>query len=324
MSETPQQKKDRLAKAVANAALEKTRAAIGALPGASSTGATDFGSTTSTDYTSWTKTVSGAPFDMSNFPTLNTLGANASGAQVLQALEKMAHSTNSNDIKNWRAIRPTINFLGGDPVKLSKGQVQNPWTSTDLQNVKSWLTGLHFDNTNLAPVVAGQKTSQPVAPKVFDSFAAAIPQAKAYGSVGVAKAVAAPPVVQVPATSDLTSIAQDAFVKTLGRAASPEEAAQFAQKFQSLAFDVGNAKNASRKQSSFNPVDQPIQFTQAGGTPANSPDSASKSTTPLQAVPNAGVAAENFAVRNNATQASSKGLDDLIGGFLNMAKNGGQ
>jgi hypothetical protein len=321
MSETPQQKKDRLAKAVANAALEKTRAAIGALPGASSTGATDFGSTTSTDYTSWTKTVSGAPFDMSNFPTLNTLGANASGAQVLQALEKMAHSTNSNDIKHWRAIRPTINYLGGDPVKPSKGQVQNPWTSTDLQHVKSWLTGLHFDNTNLAPVVAGQKAAQPVAPKVFDSFVAAIPQAKAYGSVGVAKAVAAP-VVRAPATADLDAVAQKVFRDTLGRPPTTQESSSFSKQFQDLALSIGNSKNASRKQSSFAPVADPASLAPVGQTPAHAGGKVAKTADTLQDLPNAGVAATNFARNTAPAEAGAENIDNALNGmFASLARN---
>ena len=302
------------------AALAKTKAAIAAKVAASSgvtptaNGSQDFGSA-STDQMSWNKTVAGATFDMSKFPVpgLSGLGAKATGAQVLQAFSKMVYQ----DPGLWQNLRPVILGLGGE--SLTKGKQNKPWTATDETAVENWLTQLHYNALTLTP--NNSATPAYTTPDVYTAFSSGIKNMKTFGTVGnkVAAVPVVPPTV-VPATADLTSVAQTAFATTLGRSASPKEAADFATKFQSLVQSFGDAKNDAKKQAVFTPPDQPIQFQQTGQKTPVSSNTVSKDTTGLQAPPGASVAAANFAARTNPTEASAQAAANGLDQFLGMLK----
>ena len=305
-SELAAKKKSAADKAKLDAAIN---AATGSTPGkTSSSGSVDFHSGNNLDPHSWNKVVSGSTFNMSKFPipTLSALGTQATGEQILQAFSKMVYQ----DPKTWQNIRPTLLALGGGTMS----KKPKPWTPGDETAIENWLGQLHYNSIDLTP---GNKTV-PTPPDVMTAFTSGMKNVKTFGVVG--SKVSASPLVSVPASADLTKIAQSAFSTTLGRSASPQEAAAFAKAYQDTVNTYGQSKNDAKKQSAFNPPEQPIAFQQSGQKNAPIVNSAPTDTTAIMSPPSASTAASNFAARTNPTQASAQAAADGLGQFLSMLK----
>lgn len=246
--------------------------------------------------------------------SVDTTGLNIPGmtgmqtyAQLFQAIESDALHGSSGG-KLWGRIRPILIAQAQNYTK--KELATKGWLEKDTSGLRAFLTGLHNTNaiSKTAPLTALSWIEQ---------------KANDVGTVGKTSFTAKPapaPIVPVSATSDLTAAAQSAFATTLGRSASPQEAATFAKAFQDAQNNFGQAKNDARKQNVFNPPAQPINFAQSGQAPIKPPASASTDTTGIMAPPTPTVAAANFAARTNSTNASAQAAADGLGQFLGMLK----
>lgn len=267
--------------------------------------------------------------------TINVAGLGLSkptltGDQAFAEIEKMAYANPAQ----WAKIKLTLaNMLayndGSSYTKATFAEaynLHNVWSKADASAVQWALTQYH--NVNYATAGSGPSgTGTPAGitgtaqnKPTFLSFTtthAATTKANGYAT-STTPTVA--PIVAVSATSDLTAAAQTAFATTLGRSATPQEAATFAKAFQDAQNNFGQAKNDAKKQSVFNPPAQTIDFAQTGQAPVKTPATASTDTTGIMAPPAPAVAAANFAARTNPTQASAQAAADGLGQFLSMLK----
>ena len=253
-----------------------------------------------------------------------------SGEQAFAEIEKMAYS----DPSQWAKIKLTLaNMLayngGNSYTKATYAHaysLHSVWSKSDAAAVQWALTQYH--NVNYAtnptgPSQAGTPTGLTGTAQnrpSFISFATTHAATTKTNGYATSTIPATAPIVAISATSDLTAAAQSAFATTLGRSASPQEAATFAKAFQDAQNNFGQAKNDAKKQSVFNPPAQPIQFQQTGQSPTPTPATASTDTTGIMAPPTPTVAAANFAARTNPTQASAQAAADGLGQFLSMLK----
>lgn len=296
MTQTP-------AQIAAEKALKATRDAIAAKTGQSSSGkAADFGSTNNLD--SWSKTVSGAQFNTSNFPILglSSLGPKATGDQILQALSRMVYQ----DPGNWQQIRSKIVALGGKT--LTKAQLTKPWTGTDQSAIEDWLTQIHRNNVDLS----GVKAYTP--PDLYSAFTIGSKQITTLGAGGAN--VKPSSLVSVHSSADLASAAQGAFQQTLGRLATPQEAQAFTKAFQTVENNYGQAKNDAKKSSVFNAPAQTIDFSQTGQPAVPAQNNVSTDQGAIQAPPTPSIAAANFAAKTNPNEASAQALSDALGNII--------
>lgn len=228
------------------------------------------------------------------------------GAQIFAAIESMA-KTNSDHGKVWGKFRQVVAAGRG----YSNKDTNVTWSTKDVIAVKSYLTNVNNYNT--------VNPSNPVSLAGYVNLDVNSHQSSGLSLSSSTNTKTTTPVVSVPAQADLTAAAQTAFAQTLGRSASPAEAADFAKKYQDLVLSYGNAKVDAKKAAAFNAPANPIQFDQTGQAPT-----AIKSTqagiNAVEAPPTASIAASNYAAQQNPTAASAQAAADGLSQFMSMLK----
>ena len=259
----------------------------------------------SKDVTGWAA-ASAAKYNTTGFNIPNMTGMQT-GGDIYNAIEALAHS-NKDQGNVWGPIRNILQQM----TPYSKKERVSIWTTKDTSTLKTFIQSLNATNS----------TVNKANPLSLAQYVSAQTQAfKGTGSpLSTSTALTVPKVVSVPATADLAKVAQDAFSSTLGRSASPSEAADFAQKYQKLVLSYGDAKNDTKNASSFAPPVQPIDFQPNGQTAPAQPASAPIDSTAIMAPPTASVAASNYAAKANPTQASAQAAADGLNQFMSMLK----
>ena len=228
------------------------------------------------------------------------------GAEIFAAIESMA-KTNSDQGKVWGKFRSVIS--SGQNYTSKDTQVS--WAKKDINAVKSYLTNVNNYNTT--------NPSNPVSLAGYVNLDVSSHKSSGLSISSSTNMKTVTPLVSVPAQADLIAAAQTAFAQTLGRSASPAEAADFAKKYQDLVLSYGNSKVDAKKAASFNAPANPIQFDQTGQTPT-----AIKSTqagiNAVEAPPTASTAASNYAAQQNPTEASAQAAADGLSQFMSMLK----
>lgn len=229
------------------------------------------------------------------------------GAQLFAAIESMA-KTNSDKGAIWGKLRGII--ANGN--SYTKKQAQANWSSADVSALQKYIAS--WNNYN---------TIHSDAPVSFGSFVGLTKTnvAQGLGSTSTVNVVTKNPVT-VPAQADLTAAAQQAFASTLGRSASPAEAADFAKKYQSLVLSYGSAKDLAKASAPFTAPTSPIQFQQDGQAPKSGAPipSMGSGINAVTAPPAASVAASNYAAQTNPTEASAQAASDGLNQFMSMLK----
>lgn len=247
-----------------------------------------------------------ASYDVTGLGLPNTpKNGQMTGDQIYQAINAMAATNN----KNWGGIRDILkNTIPGYTAK----DLRLNWTNQDVTAVRSFITTLHNVNTtmpsNQMSVAGFLNTTATNAKKSGVSFST------------INSTQTTTPVISVPAQADLTSAAQTAFATTLGRSASPAEAADFAKKYQDLVLSYGNAKVDAKKAAAFNAPANPIQFEQTGQTASKPIKSTQLGINAVEAPPTASIAAANYAAQQNPTEASAQAAADGLSQFMSMLK----
>lgn len=263
----------------------------------------DLGGGVTKDPTKWAATGS-AIFDTTgmNIPGYPT---SATGEQIANAIQALAYS-NKDHGQVVGPIRQLLQNYAGNYTKNEKHLI---WTSKDNLTLKDYLGQLHANNL-----------INPTTPLSLAAWNSRIQSNPNYGVTNSVTTKPAAPIV-VPAQADLTNAAQTAFASVLGRSASPKEAADFAQKYQTLIESYGTAKQDVKKGNEFDAPANPIKFAQMGQNPSNTIlPSTPDTNTAIQAPPNATVAASNFAARQNPTAASAQAASDGLNQFMSMLK----
>ena len=252
-------------------------------------------------------------YDVTGLMIPGHLTGTMTGDQLYQALNAMAVNKKLDPSGTWSAVRKVL-------VKSVQGYNANNlkvnWSTQDVKAVKNFITSLHNNNS-----------TDPTNKMSFTTAMVNLSGTASAKGTGIATAGLTTPAT-VPATADLTSVAQTAFSKTLGRSASPQEAAQFAKQFQDMVLSYDNSKKSAKGEASFAAPTNPIQFQQNGqeaqptGVSANGSSAQKVSTTTggLQTPPSADIAATNFAANLNPTEASAQAAADGLGQFLTMLK----
>ena len=266
------------------------------------------GGSTGKDTTGWAGTHN-AQVDTTGLNIPGTTGFKTF-ATLFQAVQADAYHGKSGGAL-WAMVKPILRQpYNGYP----KNQIKAiGWTPHDATALQELLEGLHSINTL-------NKTSPLTAQSFFTSHLQPLGPGGSGSSSTIASKVLRS-AYSIPAQADLTSAAQQAFSSVLGRSASPQEAADFATKYQQLVQSYDSAKINVRAGKSFNAPQTPIQFAQSGQTPTSTAvPSDPTAATGLEAPPTPSVAASNFAAQNNPTQASAQAAADGLGQFLAMLK----
>ena len=277
-------------------------------------------SKSSKDPTGWAATQA-AMVDTTGLNIPNMTGMQ-SYAKLFQAIESDAlHGTSGGAL--WGQIRP---ILIAHAQNYTKREVATKgWINKDASGLQAFLTGLH--NTNAVNSTTPLSALAWIGQKAND--------------IGTAGTTTFTPLriqnINVPNTLDLKSIADTAFRSALGRPPTDVESSKFASSYQQQVMAVAgsNAQNAADVQQ----ANDRILYggTPSGtptGTPSGTPSGTSTSQTvpppaaPLnfkQDVPNATVAATNFARQTDPAGAASNGLNDAMNAwFATLNKGGGQ
>ena len=262
--------------------------------------------TSTADPTGWTA-ASKAELDTTGL-NIPGLSGKATGAQIFAAIESAA-KTNAGNGKIWGALRPLI-AVGNS---YTNAQAHVNWSSADVTALQKYIAA--WNNYN---------TTNPSTPATLGSWVNLTKNTTATtgASVGQTLNLVTTTPVSVPAQADLTSVAQQAFASTLGRSASPKEAADFAKKYQELILSYGSSKDLAKASQSFQAPSSPIQFQQSGQAPQSSAPipSMTSGVNAVTAPPTASVAASNYAAQTNPTEASAQAASDGLNQFMSMLK----
>ena len=264
----------------------------------------DLGGSTG-DPTSW-KIASAAKYD-----TTGMMIPGMTGPQTGQAIKDAINQLAISGKDKGQVVGPLrqilIKFAGTYTTK----ETRLAWTSKDNQVLQEWLGLLNAHNT-----------VNPTAPQSLTSWQSLYQgSSNPRSTTSLATNPVSTSAYAIPAQPDLTAAAQTAFSSVLGRSASPQEAADFAKKYQELVQSYDSAKADAKAGNSFNAPSTPIQFAQSGQTPADTAVPADPTaSTGLEAPPTPSIAASNFAAQSNPTQASAQAAADGLGQFLTMLK----
>ena len=270
------------------------------------------GAGTGTDPSKWS-VASAAKFDTTgmNIPGLTGY---ATGQQIKDALNQLA----LNNKDGGQVVGPIRQILIKYAGNYTTKETRLAWTAKDNSALESWLGLLNAHNA-----------VNPSAPSSLPQW-----QALYQGTNNPAHTTALTttnPVsttpYAIPAQPDLTDAAQKAFSAVLGRSASPQEAADFAQKYQELVKSYDSAKANAKAGNDFNAPQTPIQFAQSGQTSGEVASGSDTSlpadpmaATGVEAPPTASIAASNYAAKVDPTEASAQAAADGLGQFLTMLK----
>jgi hypothetical protein len=248
-----------------------------------------------------------ATFDLTGLGIPGHTTGMVTGDQLLQIVQSAAQQNKSGF---WGGLRAQLSKIH----PYTKRDQGFNWTNTDTAAVEQWLTTVHNNNV-----------SNPTTPMTPASFLkVAVPGAVKSGVVyNITNNILTPPApIRAPATADLDAVAQKAFRDTLGRPPTAQESPLFSKQFQDLALSIGNSKNASRRQSSFAPVADPASLSPVGQSPAPVAGKVAKTADTLQDLPNASVAATNFARNTAPAEAGAENIDNALNGmFASLSRN---
>ena len=256
------------------------------------------------------KAAANSTFDVNGLGLPNTpKDGLMTGDQIYQALNAMA----ANNDKAWGSIRNALQRAVFAAYPKAQGHLN--WSTGDVNSIRTMLTDLHNIN----------KTYPDKVQSVVGFLNSAVKNAKSSGlSFSTTNAVTTTTPVIVPAQADLTDSAQTAFAKVLGRSASPEEAADFAKKYQDLVASYGTSKYDAKKSKQFTQPGNPIQFAQTGQTPADISGKAvpqiQNNVPVIEQPPSIATAASNYASQNNPAEASAQEAADGLNQFMSMLK----
>lgn len=245
------------------------------------------------------------------------------GEETFIALQKLSRS----DPARWGSIRALLvamHAYSGSKIP----DFNANWTNADEYAIKNALTQFHIANipNPTDPKIPGEFTVfSPNAQTEIDKIKAEPKSFLAFAqdyAISMKNNGYTPRAVKkytVPATADLTTIAQDAATKSLGRALPPAEAAQFAKDYQALVMSYQKGQNNKSLQTAFSaPTNESV------GLPGKTPSAGGAAGAVMQA-PDVGVAATNFALKANPAQAAATGLDNAMSSwFESLAKGAGK
>jgi hypothetical protein len=279
-----------------------------ALPADLLAGLKSIGSSKSKSDIGWGATAqSTMPTDGLNIPGHST--GSLTGEQLYEAV-KSAFQTGSAAGGNIRAR--LSQFIPGFTSKVAGSK----WSTWDDRAIRDWLESVHTNNA----INPNSQWTPASALQIRQKSAGG--SGTAYNVTNNIRYTLPPAVVRAPATADLDAIAQKAFRDTLGRPPTTDESAQFGKQFQDLALSIGNSKNASKKLNTFAPVADPASLSGTGQTSAPVTGKIAKTADTLQSLPDAGVAATNFARNTAPAEAGAENIDNALNGmFASLARN---
>ena len=265
----------------------------------------DLGLGPSKDPASW-GAASAAKYD-----TTGMMIPGMTGPQTGQAIKDAVNQLALNNKNKGQVVGPLRQVLMKYAGNYTKKETSLVWTRKDNFELQNWLGVLNAHNT--------VNPTSPTSLVQWLNLYQGSSNPRSTTALTTNKVLRS--AYSIPAQADLTSAAQQAFSSVLGRSASPQEASDFATKYQQLVQSYDSAKINVRAGKSFDAPQTPIQFAQSGQTPTSTAvPSDPTAATGLEAPPTPSVAASNFAAQNNPTQASAQAAADGLGQFLAMLK----